>query len=108
MNYEVKTIVPFERKVRKLLKRYPSLADDIFELIQSLKANPKQGNAIGKNCYKVRLAVKSKRKGKSSGARVITYVAVIDETVYLLAIYDKSEMGNISENELNNLLKALR
>ncbi len=108
MSYKVKTIEPFERKARKLFKKYYSLADDILELIWSLKENPRQGNAIGQSCYKVRLAIKSKRKEKSGGARVITYVAVIEETVYLLAIYDKSDMVNISENELSELLKMIK
>ena len=108
MSYKVKTIEPFEKKAQKLFKKYPSLLDDILALIQSLKENPRQGNAIGQSCYKVRLAIKSKRKGKSGGARIITYVAVIEETVYLLAIYDKSEMATISENDLNKLLKELK
>lgn len=77
-------------------------------LHKSLRANPKQGVALGNDCFKIRLAIKSKGKGKSSGARVVTYVKVIEETIFLLTIYDKSDMVNISENELNKLLKELK
>ena len=59
------------------------------------------------NCYKIRLAIKSKGKGKSGGARVITTVFVDEETVYLLDIYDKSEQSSISRAGLLTLLKDL-
>ena len=68
---------------------------------------PQQGTALGNNCYKVRLAITSKGKGKSGGARVITYVLVLDETVYLLSIYDKSEQDSISESELLKLIEGI-
>ena len=75
--------------------------------MQKLKENPEQGTAIGKSCYKVRIAVASKGKGKSGGARVITNFVVTDATVYLLSIYDKSEKENLSDRELEELLKFL-
>lgn len=62
-----------------------------------------QGTPIGNDCYKIRLAIKSKGKGKSGGARVITHVYVSKTTVYLLIIYDKSDQKNISDNELKEL-----
>lgn len=80
---------------------------DIQLLVNELREQPELGTAIGKNCYKVRLAIKSKGKGKSAGARVITYVYVSAETVYLLSIYDKSEKGNLNEGELDALLSEL-
>ena len=74
-----------------------------------LAANPQLGQPIGRNCYKVRLQITSKGKGKSGGARVITHliVSVENETLYLLKIYDKSDMDNISEAELKNLLASI-
>ncbi len=59
-----------------------------------------QGTAIGRGCYKIRLSIASKGKGKSGGARVITHIQIIKTKVYLLSIYDKSEMGTISDNEI--------
>jgi hypothetical protein len=67
-----------------------------------------QGTPIGQHCYKIRLSIASKAKGKSGGARVITYVLVTESSVYLLSIYDKSEREDISPTELNQLLKQIR
>jgi len=53
-----------------------------------------------KNCYKIRFAIRSKNAGKSGGARVITHVKVIKQTVYLLSMYNKSEQASISDKEI--------
>lgn len=74
------------------------------KLIESLKENPNQGILIRENCYKIRLAITSKGRGKSGGARVFTYVKVIDEIVYLVEIFDKSDKENLSNNELKDAL----
>ena len=68
-----------------------------------LTENPIKGTSLGNGFYKIRLAIKSKGKGKSGGARIITYVKIIATTVYLVSIYDKSEQSDISENELDVL-----
>ncbi|MBN4049597.1 type II toxin-antitoxin system RelE/ParE family toxin [Bacteroidales bacterium AH-315-N07] len=62
---------------------------------------------MGKDCYKIRLTIKSKSKGKRGGGRVITCVKVLKQNVYLLAIYDKSDKESISDKELNKLLKQV-
>lgn len=97
----------FNKEAKTLLKKYSSLAKEIVEFGKLLKDNPTQGTPIGRSCYKIRLAISSKGKGKSGGARVITFVQIIEDTVYLLSIYDKSEKESISETELNNLLKDI-
>ncbi len=76
------------------------------DLINSLKENPFQGTSIGNNCYKIRLSIASKGKGKSGGARVITHVYVSDKTIYLLPIYDKSEQEFISYQEIKEIIKS--
>jgi hypothetical protein len=75
--------------------------------VQSLKENPEQGTPLGHNCYKTRLAIASKGKGKSGGARVITNFVISDNTVFLLSIYDKSEKDNLTDKELKELLKEV-
>ena len=65
------------------------------------------GIEIVENCFKIRMAISSKGKGKSGGARVITYVYIQDETVYLLSIYDKSEEQTISDKEIRDLIKSI-
>ena len=62
---------------------------------------------LGKDCYKVRMAISSKNQGKSGGARVITCVKIVDDTLYLLSIYDKSEQENIPDDEIDAVLKSL-
>ena len=105
MSYEVKSIPKFEKELKRLARKYPSLKNEYLELIQSLKLQPEQGSPLGNNCYKIRLSIASKGKGKSGGARVITYVRVVQNFVYLLTIYDKSEQENIPDKELQELLK---
>lgn len=74
---------------------------------QLLMANPETGTPIGHNCYKIRVAIAGKGAGKRGGARVITYVQVVNETVFLLAIYDKSEQSSVSDQQVLALLGQL-
>jgi hypothetical protein len=76
-------------------------------LAEELRTNPTKGTPIGHSCYKIRLAVESKGKGKSGGARVITCYYVHGNTVYLLSIYDKGEKDNISEEKIAELLSGI-
>jgi hypothetical protein len=107
MSYSVKSIVVFERQAKRLIKKYPSLKREILSLIKSLTENPTQGTYIGNGCYKIRLAIASKQKGKSGGARVITHIIIQENIVYLFTIYDKAEKENLSNKELSELLKYI-
>ena len=107
MSYNVKSIEVFERQARKLTKKFSSLKAELLDLVSKLKEEPHQGTPLGRNCYKIRLAIKSKSRGKSGGARIITNVVVLDETVYLLTIYDKSTKETLSNNELDELLQYI-
>ena len=80
---------------------------EFAQLIESLKSNPKLGTPIGNDCYKIRLAIASKGKGKSGGARVITHIQITQTTVYLFAIYDKSEQSDISDTDLKEWVKMI-
>ena len=104
-NCVVKTSVRFERKSKRLYRKYASLESEVGELIEELQTNPTKGTPIGNSCYKIRLAIKSKGKGKSGGARVITYYYIHGEIVYLLSIYDKSEQENIPDGMIAELLQ---
>jgi len=109
MSFKILPLAPFLKELKHLSKKYPSIKDDLKKLGIDLTLNPKSGTPIGKNCYKIRLSITSKGKGKSGGARVITHLLVTleDETLYLLKIYDKSDLENISDAELTNLLKLI-
>lgn len=107
MPYSVKTISVFEKQFKRLYKKYPSLKADVLQLIVQLRANPEIGASLGNHCYKIRISVKSKSKGKSGGARIITHIVVTEQIVYLLSIYDKSEKADLSANELKLLLQEI-
>lgn len=102
-----KAIPPFAREAKPLLKKYVSLRHELQQLIEQLEASPIQGTPIGQNCYKIRLKIASKGKGRSGGTRVITCVVAVAETVFLLSIYDKADQDNISEKRLHELLQLL-
>jgi mRNA-degrading endonuclease RelE of RelBE toxin-antitoxin system len=51
------------------------------------------------------MAISGTGKGKSGGARIITYVILDDDTVLLVEIYLKSEYDNV---DVNSLLKSLK
>jgi mRNA-degrading endonuclease RelE of RelBE toxin-antitoxin system len=64
MNYKVLTIPPFDKQLKKLAKKYPSLKQEFASLISYLEKNPDQGISLGHNCYKIRLSISSKWRGK--------------------------------------------
>lgn len=104
------SIIPthrFEKELKRLTKKFPSLKNEFAELIADITENPDAGTFIGNNCYKMRLAIGSKGKGKSGGARVITYLYIDTETVYLLTIYDKGEKAELKPNELADMIESL-
>jgi len=103
MSYRVDIIEHFEREAKKLKKKFPSLKQEITNLVDELEDDPKKGTLIGKGFYKIRLAIRSKEKGKRGGVRVITYFKIVYKTVYLVSIYDKSIKSDIGEDELNAL-----
>jgi mRNA-degrading endonuclease RelE of RelBE toxin-antitoxin system len=107
MSYSITTIPPFERQLKRLLKKYPSILNDLALLSQELAENPTLGVLISNDCFKIRMAISSKGKGKSGGARVITYCLTEQETVVLLSIYDKSEQSTITDKELADLLNFI-
>ena len=105
MNFNVYTTDFFDKELKKLSKKYPSVKNDYKSLVNSLKEEPKQGQPLGKDCYKIRMAITSKGKGKSGGSRVISCIKIVAESVFLLSIFDKGDKESISDKELDNLLR---
>ncbi|MDH0675795.1 type II toxin-antitoxin system RelE/ParE family toxin [Empedobacter sp. GD03861] len=108
MSYNIIATPEFLKEAKKPGKKYRSLKEDLAVLIEELQQNPTLGTALADNCYKIRLAIKSKGKGKSGGARVITHLFIENETIYLLSLYDKSEQDSISDKEIKDLLKLIK
>ena len=103
---------PFIKELKRLAKKYKNITKDIQKLAEELRQNPFYGSDLGKGVRKVRMAVTNKGKGKSHGARVITYteaVVNVDEegVVTLLYIYDKGERDTITAAEIAALKATL-
>lgn len=117
MKVTVRIAKSFKRQAKPLLKKYPSLTRELFQLGLDLKDNPRMGTPIGNDSYKIRLAIKSKNKGKSGGLRVISHLeteilgfAEFDGkniTVILISIYNKSETATITAKELSDLINGI-
>lgn len=107
MNYKIKTSGSFEKEVKRLTKRYASLKNDLVMLVAELRKNPLSGTDLGGGLRKIRMKISSKGKGKSGGARVISFTVIVSEQdalLNLLYLYDKSERSSISAKEIEELL----
>ena len=107
MAYRVDVTAHFKKQAKRLIKKFPSLKSEISGLIALLEQEPVQGNPLGNNCFKIRLAISSKGRGKSGGAGIISYVHFKGGKVFLLTIYDKSEQADVSDDEILSLIEGL-
>ena len=107
MSYSIFLTDNFKKEAKKLQKKYPSLKNELEKLGNIIAGNPFTGTHLGNNVYKIRLAIKSKGKGKRGGARIMTQVKIVKELVYLFSIYNKGEKDDVSDQEIKNLIKDL-
>lgn len=110
MNYNIITTPEFDKRIKRLSKKYASIKEDFRNLLQSLQDNPVQGVLLKDGFRKIRMAITSKGKGKSGGARVITLNCFLDESnkqIILVTIYDKNEQENITTAEISVALSTL-
>jgi len=91
MKYNVFTISPFDKQLKRLAKKFPSLKVEYAALIEDLEENPQKGLPLGNNCFKICLSIAPKGRGKSGNLRVITHFYAATETVFFLAIYVSDE-----------------
>lgn len=108
MNCKISYTPIFEKSLKRLSKHYKSLKDDFRLFLQSINENPLQGSDLGGGIYKIRMRIASKGKGKSGGARVITFKIFQqsnDIEILLLDIYDKSECDTLNDKEIKELIK---
>ena len=101
------TVPLFDKQYKKLAKKYNLIKSDIEELIVNFDDLHQQATSIKSDLYKIRLANSNKNKGKRAGYRIYYYIK-IEEMIYLLTIYDKSEIDKIDENILMELLKSIK
>lgn len=111
MKVTIDFLPEFMRLAKPLRKKYASFEQDYLLLLDELRANPFMGTPLGEGVRKVRMTISSKGKGKSGGARVLTYnvsKASDDEvTVTLMSIYDKSRISNVSDEYISFLIKEM-
>ena len=105
MSYNVYPTPDFKKYFKKLSKKHHSLKADLQGIIKTLKEQPDSGIHLGHGIHKIRMAITSKGKGKTGGARVITYFVTKDNEVYLVYIYDKGQLENITKEQIIELLK---
>lgn len=110
MKIQFSTGEEFLRQFKRLSKKYKSLTTDIIALRNELAENPLLGVDLGGGVHKLRMTISSKGKGKSGGARVLTLNVLIEQEpenelqITFLAIYDKSEIDNVSEAYIKELV----
>ena len=115
---ELRVTKSFKKDAKPLLKKYPSLGNDLRVLENELIENPLKGTSLGNNTFKIRLKISSKKKGKSGGARVITFIETeligqLEESnegkviINLISIYDKSETSSLKDLEIKDLIRNI-
>ena len=101
----------FKRQSKRLAKKYPSLKDDFITFKKELADEPFQGSDLGCGTRKVRMAIVSKGKGKSGGARFITFNVIQHEDdsieITLLTIYDKGEISSVTDKYIKWLVSLI-
>jgi len=107
MSYKIIPVDKFKKEAKRLIKKYPSLKSELAELGETLSSQPTTGTGLGNEIYKIRISIRSKGKGKSGGARVITYIVTSQKEVYLLTIYDKSEFDSIDDKTLRRIIETI-
>lgn len=110
MEVEIQIGQEFKRQFKRLAKKYRSLRDDFVEWKREILKNPLAGDDLGNGVRKIRMAIESKRKGKSGGARILTLNIKVSEdglNVILLTIYDKGEISNVKDEYIKYLIEQM-
>ncbi len=108
MSYSIKVTSNFAKEAKRLAKKYPSFKKDYEEFKNSLQENPLLGDELTPGIRKIRLAIRSKGKGKSGGARVITFNVLAEQQngmIVLVLIYDKSDFSTVDVNTVKELIR---
>ena len=95
----------FAKQVKKLSKRYRNIETDIDNFLEQITAIDDLGIALGNNLFKARLKNTSAQRGKRGGYRLITHVNYPQKQIAFIYIYSKSDLENVSEQELDEIIK---
>ena len=97
----------YEKAFKKLSKKYKNIDKDVDAFLSSIRSREDLGTELKSNVYKVRIANSSKNKGKSTGYRLLSYVALVKNELHLLYIYDKGSIGNLTESEVDAMIASV-
>jgi mRNA-degrading endonuclease RelE of RelBE toxin-antitoxin system len=103
---QVELSARFLKELERLSRKYPRVVEEIDKLTDRLSDGQKPGDKIphiGFDVYKVRIKNPSAKRGKRGGFRVIYYVQV-STRIILLLIYSKTEMDNVSPEEIRQVI----
>ncbi|MDN3580848.1 type II toxin-antitoxin system RelE/ParE family toxin [Mucilaginibacter flavus] len=95
MAFKVVLTPGFKRDLKQIAKKHKQILRDLTHLVDQLSDNPTMGTDLGQNVFKIRLPISGTNKGKSGGARIITFIIFLNEIVYLSEIYLKSEYDTV-------------
>lgn len=110
MNFKIQTTSYFDAEAKRFGKRYRSFVDDLKSFRDSITEDPFQGTEIMPGIRKVRMSIETKGRGKSGGARVITFTYLVSEesgNVILLLLYDKADASSVKSNVVKKIVKDL-
>jgi len=105
MSYSIELSDNFKKEAKRLSKKYLSLKSELAALFSELEENPTLGTPLGNNIYKIRLAIASKGKGKSGGARILSFIKVTETTVLLFSIYSKGDVDSLTDKQIKELIE---
>ena len=94
----------FYKSIKKLQKKYRNINSDIDNFLKNIKNHNDLGISLGGGIYKVRLTNSDVSRGKSGGYRLLTYLQIIDNKITLIYIYSKSDLENLTEQEVDEMI----
>ena len=65
MSYNIVPPQNLIKNLKRLSKKHRSIKEDVNALGKLLKSNPTMGDEIIEHCFKIRMSITSKNKGKS-------------------------------------------
>ncbi|MBN2963563.1 type II toxin-antitoxin system RelE/ParE family toxin [Sulfurospirillum sp. T05] len=103
-NLTVKDTSVFAKAVKNLKRKFRNIDKDWLAFVDGIKTEEDLGVYLGSGVYKARISNSDKRTGKSGGYRLISYLKLLNNELYLIYIYDKSDFETLSEKEIDQLI----
>ena len=102
---KIKFLQNFLKQAKEINKKNKKIIFDLQKLEKELKENPKKWVSLWDNMFKIRMQNSSKNIWKRWGFRIITYFLDENNIVYLVSIYEKSNISNILTKKLSEIIK---